>query len=73
MRCAGCSREMKDGDLCIKGKASELIGIAGDTEADKVMTWIFGGGDKLILCMDCTERGHGFEVEVYHEQKAADA
>ena len=72
MMCAGCNREMKDGDLCIKGKASEILGIEGDISADNIMARIFGGGDKLVLCMDCIERGHGFEVEVYHADQPAE-
>jgi hypothetical protein len=60
---------MKEGDLCIRGKASELIGIEQDAAADNIMAWIFGGGDTLVLCKDCTERGGGFDVEVYHEDQ----
>lgn len=70
MKCAGCSREMKEGDLCIRGKASEILGIAEDAETDNIMAYIFGGGDKLVLCEDCTERGGGFDVEVYHEEES---
>jgi len=63
---------MNDGDLCIKGTAGDILGIKTDPAVDGLMAELFGGHAELVLCIDCTERGGGFEVEVYHENQPAE-
>jgi ABC-type proline/glycine betaine transport system ATPase subunit len=60
---------MKDGDLCIKGKPSEFLGQPVDAFIDDLMAQILSGDKKtnrLIYCLDCTEHGGPFGIEVYH-------
>jgi hypothetical protein len=60
---------MKDGDLCIRGKVSELTGQTEDAVVDDLVAELFGDKktNTLILCESCIEPGEGFEIEVYHE------
>ena len=68
MKCAGCNREMKNGDLCIRGTVSELTGQPENAAVDSIMATIWGGGGDIVLCQSCTMPGGKFEVEVYHEE-----
>ena len=72
MNCAGCSHEMRDGDLCIKGTPSKVLGLPADSFLDRLTASILGGDEtletiELVYCLDCTEHGGGFEIETYHE------
>ena len=74
MGCAGCGREMQDGDLCIKGTPSQVTGLPTDAFLDKLAASVLGGDrtletDVLVYCLDCTEHGGGFEIEVYRAEE----
>ena len=72
MKCAGCGREMKDGDLCIKGTPGEFLGLSDNHAVDDLVTMVLGGGEKtdvLVFCTVCTLHGGSFEVEIYHESQ----
>jgi hypothetical protein len=68
MRCVGCNREMKDGDLCIRDTVSGFTGLPPNDAVDGLMAAVFGGADEVILCLDCTEKGGQYTVQVYHEE-----
>jgi len=69
MRCAGCSRELKDGVLYIEGAASEFIGKEPNPEVDDLVAKILSGGKTVIYCKACTNRGGPFDVKVYREEE----
>lgn len=72
MRCAGCSREMKEGDLCIKGRPTEFIHKEADPFVDKLVAQILSGNkdtEEIVYCQACTVHGGGFDLEVYHEEE----
>jgi hypothetical protein len=69
VRCAGCNKVMQEGDLCIREKASVLIGRPTDPVSDSLIAQIFGGEkmEDIVLCVDCTmEQEDGFAIEVFH-------
>ena len=75
MNCAGCCRKMQDGDMCIRGTLSELIGLPKDDVVDDLTAALFGGGGEkpsLVLCESCIMpgAGEGFDIEVYHDEPA---
>ncbi len=71
MRCAGCGKEMKEGDLCIRGSVGEFIGKSA-SPVDELIAQLMSGGRDIVICEDCTERGVGFTLEPFHEREEAE-
>lgn len=72
--CAGCGRRLVDGELCIKGKPGEFLGMDANPVIDDLVAEILSGGEKtdtLVYCEACIEHGGPFSVEVYHEREEA--
>jgi len=68
VRCAGCNRQLKDGDLYIEDSSSGFLGIAA-TDVDDLVAEILSGGKTILFCEDCTEHGGKYHLKVYRGER----
>jgi hypothetical protein len=68
MKCAGCGRELEQGDHFISDKASGFASLEADPEFDNIISDLLGGPDgRVVFCEGCTQEGGDYELETYDE------
>jgi len=69
VRCAGCNRELKDGDLIIEDSVSGFAGVTPNADVDDLVAEILSGGKAILLCAECTQRGGKYQYKVYRDER----
>jgi hypothetical protein len=68
MRCAGCMKDLEDGDLIIRDTVSAFVGRDSPAGLDAIVADVMGGeGPEVAFCESCTQKGGRWIPEPFKE------